>query len=122
MRFFVTALTLSVFMLDAPAAHAAPVKIKFSQVVVVDTPKGQVAEKFKALGVATVPLPFGQVRKALKIGLVSAQENAWRNIHSRGFYDYQKFSAETRHTSLGYMLVTSKEFWNNTPVEIRDER
>ncbi len=49
MRFLVSALTLLAFMLSAPAANAAPIKIKFSHVVAVNTPKGQMAEKFKAL-------------------------------------------------------------------------
>jgi C4-dicarboxylate-binding protein DctP len=84
-------------------------------------PSAVMQAQYRALGVATVPMPFKQVREALKMGLVTGQENAWSNIHSQGFHDFQKYFTETRHTFLGYMLVTNVDFWNNLPAGIRVE-
>jgi C4-dicarboxylate-binding protein DctP len=84
-------------------------------------PSAVMQAQYRALGVATVPMPFKQVREALKMGLVTGQENAWSNIHSKGFHDFQKYFTEARHTFLGYMLVTNADFWTNLPAEIRVE-
>lgn len=84
-------------------------------------PSAVMQAQYRALGVATVPMPFKQVREALKMGLVTGQENAWSNIHSKGFHDFQKYFTEARHSFLGYMLVTNAEFWRNLPADIRAE-
>ncbi len=84
-------------------------------------PSAVMQAQYRALGVATVPMPFKQVREALKMGLVKGQENAWSNIYSNGFHDYQRYFTEARHSFLGYMLVTSAEFWAGLPPEIRVE-
>ena len=55
------------------------------------------------------------------MGLVTGQENAWSNIRSQGFHDFQKYFTEARHSFLGYMLVTSANFWTTLPPEIRIE-
>ena len=84
-------------------------------------PSAVMQAQYRALGAATVPMPFGQVREALKMGLVTGQENAWSNIRSQGFHDFQKYFTEARHSFLGYMLVTSANFWTTLPPEIRIE-
>jgi C4-dicarboxylate-binding protein DctP len=77
--------------------------------------------QYQALGVATVPLPFKDVAEALKSGLVDGQENAWSNIYSQGFHDYQEHFTEVDHSFLGYMLVTTNQFWDTLPADIRTE-
>ncbi len=251
MRFLVSALTLLAFMLSAPAANAAPIKIKFSHVVAVNTPKGQMAEKFKALveerlaGKVTVqvfpnaqlfgdnkvlealllgdvqlaapslskfqkytkslqifdlpflfndigavdkfmatdagvkllratekkglvglgflhngmkqlssssPLkvpgdaaglkfrimtsdvlaaqfqavkaspqkkPFSEVFTLLQTKAIDGQENTWSNIFSKKFFEVQEHITHSDHGYLGYMVVTSSEFWNGLPDDIR---
>ncbi len=84
-------------------------------------PSAVMQVQYRALGVATVPMPFGQVREGLKMGLVGGQENAWSNIYSKGFHDFQKYFTEARHSFLGYMLVTNAEFWSGLPPEVRGE-
>jgi C4-dicarboxylate-binding protein DctP len=84
-------------------------------------PSAVMQAQYRALRVATVPMPFKQVREALKLGLVTGQENAWSNIYSKRFDDFQKYFLDLGHSYLGYMLVTSGEFWNSLPPDIRSE-
>ncbi len=84
-------------------------------------PSAVMQAQYRALGAATVPMPFKHVREGLKMGLVTGQENAWSNIRSQGFHDFQKYFTEARHSFLGYMLVTNANFWTNLPAEIRVE-
>ena len=48
-RFFTLATTCLALMLAGPALAQAPIVIKFSHVVALDTPKGKGAEYFKKL-------------------------------------------------------------------------
>ena len=75
--------------------------------------------QYRALDVATVPLPFKYVAEALKMGLVDGQENAWSNIYAQGFHQYQRYFTDVGHSFLGYMLVTNVEFWNRLPSDVR---
>ena len=77
--------------------------------------------QYQALGVATVPLPFADVAEALKSGLIDGQENAWSNIYSQGFHEHQDYFTEINHSFLGYMLVTSPQFWQSLPADVRTE-
>ncbi len=84
-------------------------------------PSAVMQAQYRALSVATVPMPFKQVRDALKLGLVTGQENAWSNIYSKRFDDFQKYFLDLGHSYLGYMLVTSAEFWDSLPPDTRSE-
>lgn len=56
MRIIVSGLVLAAFALAAPVANAAdPIVIKFSHVVAENTPKGQMANKFKELAEQRLP-------------------------------------------------------------------
>jgi C4-dicarboxylate-binding protein DctP len=55
MRSLIIAVTFTALALAGPVATAKPVKIKFSHVVAVNTPKGQMAEKFKELAEQRLP-------------------------------------------------------------------
>ena len=55
MRFLTAAITSVALSLGAQAAMAAPLEIKFSHVVAENTPKGQMANKFKELVEARLP-------------------------------------------------------------------
>ncbi len=253
MRFLISALTVLVFMVTGPVAHAGPIKIKFSHVVAVNTPKGQMAEKFKELveqrlagkvevnvfpnaqlfgdnkvlealllgdvqlaapslskfqkytkslqifdlpflfndigavdkfmatdagkkllratenkgllglgflhngmkqlsasSPLTVPedaagmkfrimtsdvlaaqfqavkaspqkKPFSEVFTLLQTKAIDGQENTWSNIFSKKFFEVQEHITHSDHGYLGYMVVTSSEFWNDLPDDVRGE-
>ncbi len=84
-------------------------------------PSAVMQAQYRALGAATVPMPFKQVREALKMGLVTGQENAWSNIRSKGFHDFHRYFTEAGHSFLGYMLVTNADFWAKLPDQVRTE-
>lgn len=75
--------------------------------------------QYARIGVATLQVPFKQVVDAIREGLVEGQENAWSNIYSRKIYTLHKNFTELKHSFLGYMVVTSTEFWNGLPADIR---
>ena len=82
-------------------------------------PSAVIEAQYEELGATTLRLPFNKVFDALDIGLVDGQENAWSNIESKKFYEVQEYFAETRHSFLGYMVVTSVKFWDSLPAEVR---
>ena len=82
-------------------------------------PSAVIEAQYEALGATTLRLPFKKVFDALDIGLVDGQENAWSNIESKKFYEVQEYFAETNHSFLGYMVVTSVKFWDGLPAEVR---
>jgi C4-dicarboxylate-binding protein DctP len=75
----------------------------------------------EALGGTPQKLPFKEVYTALAQGVVDGQENAWSNIYSKKFYEVQSYISVSNHSYLGYLLVVSKDFWNNLPKDIRSE-
>lgn len=77
--------------------------------------------QYEFLGAAPIPMPFSKVYDALKLGLVDGQENAWSNIYSKRFYEWQKYFADIGHSFLGYMVVTSTDFWEGLPADVRAE-
>lgn len=84
-------------------------------------PSNVLEAQFEELGAVTVRLPFQQVYDALRSGLVDGQENTWSNIYSQNFHTVQSHFTETDHSYLGYMVVTSRQFWDGLPEDIRSE-
>ncbi len=66
-----------------------------------------------------IPMPFGRVADALRDGIVDGQENAWSNIRSRELARYTPHFLELDHSFLNYMVVSSAEFWDGLPDDIR---
>jgi C4-dicarboxylate-binding protein DctP len=75
----------------------------------------------KALGGTPQKLPFKEVYTALAQGVVDGQENAWSNNYSKKFYEVQNYISVSDHSYLGYLLVVSRDFWDNLPADIRTE-
>ena len=75
----------------------------------------------KALGGTPQKLPFKEVYTALAQGVVDGQENAWSNIYSKKFYEVQSYISVSDHSYLGYLLVVSRDFWDNLPPDIRSQ-
>lgn len=49
------------------------------------------------------------------------QENTWSNIYSQHLQTVQTYITGTNHSFQGYMLITSKSFWEGLPADIRKE-
>jgi C4-dicarboxylate-binding protein DctP len=77
--------------------------------------------QYRMLDALPVKLSFNQVYDALQSGLVDGQENSWSNIASQQLYKLGQSFTETRHSFLGYMVVTSVKFWDSLPAEVRTE-
>lgn len=75
----------------------------------------------KALGGIPQKLPFKEVYTALAQGVVDGQENTWSNIYSKKFYEVQSYISVSNHSYLGYLLVVSRDFWDNLPADIRSQ-
>ena len=82
---------------------------------------GVISAQFKAMGAIPFPAPFGQTFALLDTGVVDGQENTWSNIYSKKFHTVQPFITESNHGVLDYMVITSVEFWEGLPEDIRSE-
>ncbi|MCP4412989.1 MAG: TRAP transporter substrate-binding protein [Gammaproteobacteria bacterium] len=79
------------------------------------------AAQFQALGAMPLKKPYSEVFTLLQTKAIDGQENTWSNIYSKKFYEIQPYIAETNHGVLDYMFVTSVEFWDSLPKDIRTE-
>jgi len=84
-------------------------------------PSKVIATQYERLGAIPIKLPFSHTRDALRRELVEGQENSWSNIYSQGFQTLQTHITETNHSFQGYMLISSKTFWNGLPPDVRGE-
>jgi len=82
-----------------------------------DVLKAQMA----AMGASPQPMAFSEVYGALQTGVVDGQENTWSNIYGKKFFEVQDGTTQTDHGIIDYMLVTSTEFWNNLPADVRNQ-
>ncbi len=77
--------------------------------------------QFEAVGAHPEKLAFAEVYNALQTGVVDGAENPWSNIYSKKFHEVQKYFSKTNHGVLDYLVVTSTQFWQGLPNEIRLE-
>lgn len=80
-----------------------------------------IAEQFKAVDAIPVKTPYSEAFTLLQTKAVDGQENTWSNIYSKKFFEVQPYITESNHGLLDYMLVTSAEFWQGLPDDIRTE-
>lgn len=62
---------------------------------------------------------FNAVYSLLSTGEIDATENTLSNIYSKGFHRVQKHLTISDHGYLGYVVLTSEEFWQSLPDEYR---
>ncbi|WP_026261383.1 TRAP transporter substrate-binding protein [Kiloniella laminariae] len=74
---------------------------------------------FQELEANPQKMAFSEVYGALQQGVVDGQENTWSNIYTKKFYEVQDGTTESNHGVLDYLLVTSTDFWDNLPEDIR---
>jgi C4-dicarboxylate-binding protein DctP len=77
--------------------------------------------QFEAVGALPVKKPFSEVFILLQTKAIDGQENTWSNIYSQKFFEVQPFITESNHGLLDYLLITSKEFWDGLPADVRTE-
>ena len=78
-------------------------------------------EQFKAVKATPLKKPFSEVFTLLQTKAIDGQENTWSNIYSKKFHEVQPYVTNSDHGYLGYLVVTSKEFWGDLPAGIRAE-
>ncbi len=74
---------------------------------------------WKALGANPTPMPFSEVFTAMQQKTIDGQENPIPTIYLQKFYEVQPFITESNHGLLDYLVVTSTEFWEGLPEDIR---
>ena len=79
------------------------------------------AAQFEAVEAVPLKKPFSEVFTLLQTRAIDGQENTWSNIYSKKFFEVQPYITESNHGVLDYMVVTSTEFWNGLPDDIRNE-
>ena len=77
--------------------------------------------QFRALDSNPQKLAFSEVYGALQTGVVDGQENTWSNIYTKKFHEVQDGITESNHGIIDYLLVTSVEFWESLPDDVRDQ-
>jgi C4-dicarboxylate-binding protein DctP len=77
--------------------------------------------QFEAVGATPIKKPFSEVFTLLQTKAIDGQENTWSNMYSQKFYEVQEYITESNHGLLDYMVITSKEFWDGLPKDIRAE-
>lgn len=78
-------------------------------------------EQFQAVGAKAQPMIFSVVYQALRTGLVNGTENTYSNFYNQKLNEVQKYVTESNHGILDYMLITTSDFWNGLPPDIRSE-
>jgi len=77
--------------------------------------------QFEEVGATPLKKPYSEVFTLLQTKAIDGQENTWSNIRSKKFYEVQDNITSSDHGLLDYMVVTSAEFWNGLPADIRTE-
>jgi len=77
--------------------------------------------QFRALDANPQKMAFSEVYGALQTGVVDGQENTWSNIYTKKFFEVQHSITETNHGIIDYLVVTSVEFWEGLPDDIRSQ-
>ena len=73
---------------------------------------------YSQFGAASMAMPFGQLRDALRDGLADGQDNPIGQIHGGRLYEVQQYMTISNHMFSTMPLVVSNDFWNAlTPIE-----
>lgn len=77
--------------------------------------------QFEQLGASPQKMSFKEVYGGLQTKVIDGQENTWSNIYGKKFFEVQDGTTETNHGILDYLVVTSNEWWEGLPNDIRDQ-
>ncbi|MDG1168710.1 MAG: DctP family TRAP transporter solute-binding subunit [Sulfitobacter sp.] len=84
-------------------------------------PSDVIKAQMEAIGVSPQPMAFSEVYGALQTGVVDGQENTWSNIYGQKFFEVQDGITETNHGIIDYMVVTSTDWWESLPDDVRTQ-
>lgn len=84
-------------------------------------PSDVLVAQFEELGANPQKMSFKEVYGALQTRVIDGQENTWSNIYGKKFFEVQDGVSETNHGVLDYLVVTSDEWWNDLPGDVRDQ-
>ncbi|WGW02621.1 DctP family TRAP transporter solute-binding subunit [Tropicibacter oceani] len=84
-------------------------------------PSDVIKAQMEAIGVSPQPMAFSEVYGALQTGVVDGQENTWSNIYGQKFFEVQDGTTETNHGIIDYMVVTSTDWWDSLPEDVRTQ-
>jgi len=84
-------------------------------------PSDVLQAQFEAIGANPQKMAFSEVYGALQTGVVDGQENTWSNIYGQKFFEVQDGITETNHGIIDYLVVSSVEFWDGLPEDVREQ-
>ena len=84
-------------------------------------PSDVLVAQFKQLGSNPQKMAFKEVYGALQTKVIDGQENTWSNIYGKKFFEVQDGVTETNHGIIDYLVVTSTEWWEELPKDVRDQ-
>ncbi len=77
--------------------------------------------QFEAIEANPQKMAFSEVYGSLQTGVIDGQENTWSNIYGKKFFEVQDGITETNHGIIDYLVVTSTEWWDGLPDDVRDQ-
>ena len=77
--------------------------------------------QFEALGANPQKMAFKEVYGGLQTKVIDGQENTWSNIYGKKFFEVQDGVTETNHGIIDYLVVTSDDWWDGLPADIRNQ-
>ncbi|MFY0618741.1 MULTISPECIES: DctP family TRAP transporter solute-binding subunit [unclassified Shimia] len=77
--------------------------------------------QMEAMGGSPQKMAFSEVYGALQQGVVDGQENTWSNIYGKKFFEVQDGVTETNHGILDYLVVTSVDWLDSLPEDVRTQ-
>ncbi len=93
-------------------AHGLKFRVQTSDVAVA---------MIEAMDASAQKLAFKEVYGALQTGVVDGQENTWSNIYKQKFFEVQDGITETNHQLLTYLAITSTEWLDSLPQDVREQ-
>lgn len=77
--------------------------------------------QFQQLGANPQKMSFKEVYGGLQTKVIDGQENTWSNIYGKKFFEVQDGVTETNHGIIDYLVVTSTEWWDGLPEDIKGQ-
>ena len=77
--------------------------------------------QFAQLGANPQKMSFKEVYGGLQTKVIDGQENTWSNIYGKKFFEVQDGVTETNHGILDYLVVTSTDWWDGLPDDVRSQ-
>jgi len=84
-------------------------------------PSEVLVAQMEAIGATPQKMAFAEVYGALQQGVVDGQENTWSNIYGKKFFEVQDGTTETNHGIIDYLVVTSVDWLDGLPTDVRDQ-